>query len=200
MEFTFRLTGLRPSQTLRLSDDALEVLDETGQRQQSIPWREIRKLQEYDGLPVTDPQSGRFPSRFFRVFAAGGTVDFRNGYHLHSVGKLGEAATDLTAEYEVFTLALMNRLAAVKPSTAVTSGWMLASLCWWALAALGVGCLAFAVMAYFYDPFLTALGLTLFFLPVGLMLIYAGSTFGRAYWPKRTTVSARVARNRIEGG
>ncbi|MFN0072066.1 MAG: hypothetical protein ACKVVP_11330 [Chloroflexota bacterium] len=98
------------------------------------------------------------------MFSASGTIDYRNGYHRRPVGRQGAAALDLTAEYDAFTCALMNRLAAAKPTTPVILGWLLASFCWWGLAALGVGCLAFAVMTYFYDPFLTASGLTLFFL------------------------------------
>jgi hypothetical protein len=193
MEFTFRLTGFHSPQTLRIRDEALDILDEAKQCQQSIPWHSVRKLQEYDGLSTVDPDRGPFDSKYCRVFAKGVTVSFRNGYHLYPSGKMGETATNLTTEYDAFLRELVRSIAAVKPDTPITSGWLLASLAWWGVALLGVGCLAMAVGAFFYDDWLTALGLSLFFIPVGGMTVFAGSVFGLGYWPKRTTVAARAA-------
>jgi hypothetical protein len=184
-QYNFRLNLFSAPCTLRLVDTALQVCSEHGDIQQLINLNQVRKIQVYDGLLTSDPETGPYRSEFCKLtFRNGKPLYFRNGFYQSRSGKMGEVAANQSAAYDAFLAKLKQQIALHSPQAVEVSGWLLASLAWWCIFLLGLGFLVIGIAIFWTDELITAISMACFFIPFGLLMIWLGTVIGMSYWPK----------------
>lgn len=190
MEFTCRPSPSHKTWLHRLNGQNLELLNDKGEVKQTVELGSICRIQQYDAVATTDPETGPYHSEYCQIVPAQGwSVYLRNGSYVRPSGKIGEFVTNQNDEYVEFLTELKRRVAKQNPNVPVIYGWLMAALAWWGLVPIGIAFLASAVGLFIMDEFLTALGLAAFFIPLGLVFVVGGPAIGRTYWPRRTTVA-----------
>jgi len=173
----------------RIAGEELLVSDSANTIKRRIKISEIKKLKLFRSTLTRDLDSARSNSDICVLIVSNGkSVYIRSATYVRPAGKIGEVVIDQKEHYDVFLNDLKRLVCRVNPGIPVVSGNLLASLTGWSGVALGFGFLAFAVGGFMMDELPVALGIALFSIPAGLLLIIAGQAMGKGYWPYQVRI------------
>ena len=186
LSYTCKLSALHPPMSVRLTSDALQLLDDNGVETRRVPLRSIRRITRFDGMKAEDPAGVPYQVEFAKVNASGcAPVRLRNGVHVGSTGSFSDVAIDQSSAFDAFILELIERATVASPSATVIRGSAATSLAWWGVALIGVALAVFGVAAFWYDTIWTAIAIASIAIPVGVLLTFLGVGLACSHWPRR---------------
>ena len=190
MEYTFKPNLFAKERTLRLSDSTLDIIDHEGRTGHSMDLRWVRRVREFAGGFVVDPEKGKVPMTQCDVkFESGQSVTIKSASYVDT-----EAGIDQTPQYRAFLTRLNETIADARPDTPLIVGSMGIAMIWIVLGLISVAFLLFGIALavsplFTNDSFGEVMVIGAPILITWLLMTKASQRMIRVYWPQRLTVA-----------
>ena len=169
----------------------IEVHSADGKLLQTIPFASIRKLWEYNGLSAQTPEGDSFRVRYSRIYSSNESpVYISNTADQGASGqKYVPGASCQNKTFDQLMDEIKRQVAVANPAARIATGWLTVVLVSSVNFLIGAAMTTFPFFEFrmgqrnTLNDWMSYLGVSLFFLMSGVMLIAFGVGMIREYWP-----------------